>query len=130
MRDPLSATRETSFIGIQPQPQTKVVKQSIRAKYIIQVITPPEGYNIEPCQIKMFYNLYNFKCRTMSLYKLVTINVYNIKSKLSWLTCNKCYNTFFMNVAIIFIYYVYNEPNIHKSFSTSLFQLSSTLFSL
>lgn len=116
MRDPLSATRETSFIGIQPQPQTKVVKQSIRAKYIIQVITPPEGYNIEPCQIKMFYNLYNFKCRTMSLYKLVTINVYNIKSKLSWLTCNKCYNTFFMNVAIIFIYYVYNEPNIHKSF--------------
>lgn len=52
----------------------------------------------------------------MSLSKLVTINVYDIKSKLSWLTCNKCYDTFFMNVAIIFIYYVYNEPNIHKSF--------------
>lgn len=52
----------------------------------------------------------------MSLSKLVTINVYDIKSKLSWLTCNKCYDTFFMNVAIIVIYYVYNEPIIHKLF--------------
>lgn len=46
----------------------------------------------------------------MSLSKLVTINVYDIKSKLSWLTCNKCYDTFFMDVAIIVIFYVYNEP--------------------
>lgn len=52
----------------------------------------------------------------MSLSKLVTINVYDIKSKLSWITCNKCYNTFLMNVAIILIFYVYNEPIIHKSF--------------